>query len=91
MLVCMVILNVLFGAAIYATSDLDITTSLFASAPRHQVFHKERIYEAVWGLDGLGNANVVAEHIRRIRVKLSAVSEKTYIETVWGVGYKWVA
>lgn len=33
MLVCMVILNVLFGAAIYATSDLDITTSLFASAP----------------------------------------------------------
>ena len=66
-------------------------TSWSCSACTGKVFHKERIYEAVRGLDGLGNANVVAEHIRRIRVKLSAVSEKTYIETVWGVGYKWVA
>ena len=56
-----------------------------------QVFDKERIYEKVWGYDGEGDSGVVAEHIRRIRARLSAVSEKTYIETVWGCGYKWVS
>ncbi len=55
-----------------------------------QVFDKERLYEAAWGLDGLGNNSVVAEHIRKIRAKLSAVGAKQYIETVWGVGYKWI-
>lgn len=56
-----------------------------------QVFDKERIYEKVWGYDGEGDSGVVAEHIRRIRARLSAVTEKTYIETVWGCGYKWVS
>ena len=54
-----------------------------------QVFDKERIYESAWGLDGLGNNTVVAEHIRKIRAKFAAVGAKQYIETVWGVGYKW--
>lgn len=54
-----------------------------------QVFDKERLYEAAWGLDGLGNNTVVAEHIRKIRAKFAAASVKQYIETVWGVGYKW--
>lgn len=55
-----------------------------------QVFDKERIYEKIWGYDSEGNSSVVAEHIRRIRTKLACLTEKTYIETVWGVGYKWV-
>ena len=54
-----------------------------------QVFDKERLYEAAWGLDGLGNNSVVAEHIRKIRAKFTTVGAKQYIETVWGVGYKW--
>jgi len=54
-----------------------------------QVFDKERLYEAAWGLDGLGNNSVVAEHIRKIREKFAVVGAKQYIETVWGVGYKW--
>ena len=53
-----------------------------------QVFDKERIYEKIWGYDAEGSASVVAEHIRRIRAKLS--SESHHIETVWGIGYKWV-
>ena len=54
------------------------------------VFDKERIYEGVWGIDGEGDSTVVVEHIRRIRVKLAAAgAQRTYIETVWGVGYKW--
>lgn len=55
-----------------------------------QVFDKERLYEAAWGLDGQGNNTVVAEHIRKIRAKFTAAGAKQYIETVWGVGYKWV-
>lgn len=54
-----------------------------------QVFDKERLYEAAWGLDGLGNNSVIAEHISQIRAKLAAVGARQYIETVWGVGYKW--
>lgn len=55
-----------------------------------QVFDKERIYELIWGYDSEGEASVVAEHIRRIRMKFKAAEMKQYIETVWGVGYKWV-
>lgn len=53
-----------------------------------QVFDKERIYEKLWGYDAEGNSSVVAEHIRRIRAKLS--DKAFHIETVWGIGYKWV-
>ncbi len=55
-----------------------------------QVFSREQIYERVRGIDGEGDNSIIMEHIRRIRNKLSAVSEKEYIETVWGVGYKWI-
>lgn len=54
-----------------------------------QVFSKERIYELVWDYDSEGESSVVAEHIRRIRTKFAAAEMKPYIETVWGVGYKW--
>lgn len=54
-----------------------------------QVFDKERLYESAWGLDGLGNNSVVAEHVSQIRAKLATVGARQYIETVWGVGYKW--
>ncbi len=55
-----------------------------------QVFDKERIYELLWGYDAQGDSSVVAEHIRRIRVRLRAAGEEYHLETVWGLGYKWV-
>lgn len=55
-----------------------------------QVFEKEQIYEKVRGFDGEADAGIVAEHVRRIRNKLGKYSKKTYIETVWGVGYRWI-
>lgn len=55
-----------------------------------QVFDKERIYEKIWGYDAEGDSSVIAEHIRRIRAKLSVCGEESRIETVWGMGYKWV-
>lgn len=54
-----------------------------------QVFDRERIYEAVWGIDGEGNSDTIMEHIRKIRGKLSAYTFHNYIDTVWGCGYKW--
>ena len=70
-----------------AKKEFDIVELLSQNAG--QVFDKERIYERVWGFDSDGDSSVVAEHIRRIRSKLSAHTGKTYIETVWGCGYKW--
>ena len=60
------------------------------SQNRGQVFDKERIYERCWGWDGEGSSSVVAEHIKRIRAKLMQAGVQGQIETVWGVGYKWV-
>ena len=71
-----------------ARKEFDILELL--SMNRGQIFDKERIYEKLWGYDSPGDSSVVAEHIRRIRAKLATVSDATYIETVWGVGYKWV-
>lgn len=67
--------------------EFDIVELLSINAG--QVFDRERIYEVVWGLDGDGNSDTVMEHIRKIRSKFAAVSIHSYIETVWGVGYKW--
>ena len=67
--------------------EFDIVELLSINAG--QVFDRERIYEAVWGLDGDGNSDTVMEHIRKIRNKFAVVSLHSYIETVWGVGYKW--
>ena len=50
---------------------------------------RERIYEIVWGMDGDGSSGTVIEHIRKVRAKLSAKTLHNYIETVWGVGYRW--
>jgi len=55
-----------------------------------QIFDKERIYEKVWGYDSEGDSSVVAEHIRRLRARLAAAGCGNRIDTVWGVGYKWV-
>ena len=55
-----------------------------------QIFERERLYEAVWGLDAEGDSDVIKEHIRKIRKKLKDVTgSDDYIETVWGVGYRW--
>ena len=54
-----------------------------------QVFDRERLYESVWGLEADGDSGVIREHIRKIRQKLKELTGKDFIETVWGVGYRW--
>ncbi len=54
------------------------------------VFDKERIYERVCGYDAEGDSRVITELIRRIRKKIQQYTENKYIETVWGMGYRWI-
>ena len=71
----------------FARRGVDIIEFLMANA--NQIFDRERIYEAIWGCDAEGDSNVIKEHIRKIRSKLGEATGREYIETVWGVGYRW--
>ncbi|MCI8354718.1 MAG: response regulator transcription factor [Lachnospiraceae bacterium] len=71
-----------------AKKEFDIVELL--SQNPGQVFDKERIYERIWGYDSEGDSSVVTEHIRRIRTKIAVYTDRAYIETVWGCGYKWI-
>ena len=62
----------------------------FLSMNQGTVFDKERIYENVCGYDRDGDSRVVTELIRRIRNKLQKFTDTEYIETVWGMGYRWI-
>ncbi len=80
-----------------ASAQLDLTklefdiVALLSKRPG-QVFDRDVIYERVWGWDAEGGPSQVREHIRRIRKKLAEAGvQQDPIETVWGVGYKWVA
>lgn len=61
---------------------------ILASSPG-RIFSREKILESVWGYNYLGDARTVDTHINRLREKLSkANKEVSYVNTVWGVGYK---
>lgn len=80
---------VFFGETeiLFSKKEFDLIEYLMTNAG--QVFDRERIYEAVWGYDAEGDSSVVKEHVRKIRAKLRDVTGHDYIETVWGVGYRW--
>jgi two-component system, OmpR family, lantibiotic biosynthesis response regulator NisR/SpaR len=61
----------------------------FLARNKGQVFSKEQIYESVYGYDRESDSSTITEHVKNIRSKLS-VREVSPIETVWGIGYKWV-
>lgn len=69
-------------------TEFDIL-ELLSTNPK-MVFDKERIYTRLWGFDALGDSAVVAEHVRNLRKKLNKHLPIDKIETVWGVGYKWI-
>ncbi len=54
-----------------------------------QILAREQLLERVWGYDYTGGTRTIDEHVKRIRQKLLlADPDNTYIQTVWGVGYK---
>lgn len=70
-------------------TKLEYEILAFLSMHPGMVFDKERIYERVCGFDAEGDSRVVTELIRRIRKKLQQYTQTEYIETVWGMGYRW--
>lgn len=60
------------------------------SMNRGQTFSREKIYENVIGFNSDGDNTVITEHIRKIRNKFVNAGSQSYIETVWGLGYRWI-
>ena len=53
------------------------------------VFSKDRLFDHVWGMDAYGDVSTITVHIKHIRDKIELNPDRTqYIETVWGVGYR---
>ena len=62
---------------------------LFLMTNNDMVFSKEQLYEKIWGYDALGDNATVTVHINRLREKVEEEpSQPKYIQTVWGVGYR---
>lgn len=62
---------------------------LFLAENPGVVFSKETLFERIWGEDSLGDTTTVSVHVNRIREKIeSSTTKPEYIETVWGVGYR---
>ncbi|RMG82899.1 MAG: DNA-binding response regulator, partial [Chloroflexi bacterium] len=60
----------------------------FARHPR-QVFTRQQLLDSVWGYEFYGDESTVTVHVRRLREKIEQDPAKpVYIQTVWGVGYK---
>ncbi len=50
-------------------------------------FQKEVLFDRIWGMDAIGDVSTVTVHIQRVRDKINTENER-YIETIWGVGYR---
>lgn len=62
---------------------------LFLAENPNRVFSKEHIFDRIWGMEALGDVSTITVHIRRLREKIESEEEQAqYIETVWGVGYR---
>lgn len=71
----------------FTTKEFDLLTFL-AENPNH-VFSKEELFRRVWNMDSVGDIATVTVHIKKIREKLEYdTSNPQYIETIWGVGYR---
>lgn len=78
------------GTSFVKLTKLEYGIIEFLSMNLGIVFDKERIYEKVCGYDAEGDSRVITEIIRRIRKKFQEFTETEYIETVWGMGYRWI-
>jgi DNA-binding response OmpR family regulator len=65
---------------------------LFFSSNRDKVLTKETIIQYIWGEDSnsFGNLDFVYTHIKNLRKKLADKTGKDYIQSVYGIGYKFI-
>ena len=71
----------------FTTKEFDLLTFL-AENPNH-VFTKEELFREIWDMESVGDIATVTVHIKKIREKIEFDTAKPqYIETIWGVGYR---
>ena len=71
----------------FTTKEFDLLTFL-AENPNH-VFTKEELFNKIWDMESIGDIATVTVHIKNIREKIEFnTSKPQYIETIWGVGYR---
>ncbi|MEI3339749.1 MAG: response regulator transcription factor [Eubacterium sp.] len=71
----------------FTTKEFDLLTFL-AQNPNH-VFTKDELFSKIWDMESIGDIATVTVHIKKIREKIEYNTAKPqYIETIWGVGYR---
>ena len=71
----------------FTTKEFDLLTFL-AENPNH-VYTKEELFREIWDMDSIGDIATVTVHIKKIREKVEFdTANPQYIETIWGVGYR---
>ena len=71
----------------FTSKEFDLLTFL-AQNPNH-VFTKEELFSKIWDMESIGDIATVTVHIKKIREKIEFNTAKPqYIETIWGVGYR---
>ncbi len=71
----------------FTTKEFDLLTFL-AENPNH-VFTKDELFSRIWDMESIGDIATVTVHIKKIREKIEFNTAKPqYIETIWGVGYR---
>lgn len=71
----------------FTTKEFDLLTFL-ASHP-NRVYTKDELFSEIWDMESIGDIATVTVHIKKIREKIEFdTSKPQYIETIWGVGYR---
>ena len=72
---------------VFTTKEFDLLT--FLAGHPNRVFTKEELFNKIWDMESLGDIATVTVHIKKIREKIEENTAKPqYIETIWGVGYR---
>ena len=71
----------------FTTKEFDLLT--FLAENSNHVFTKEELFREIWDMESVGDIATVTVHIKKIREKIEMNTNKPqYIETIWGVGYR---
>ena len=71
----------------FTTKEFDLLT--FLAENPNRVFTKEELFREIWDMESVGDIATVTVHIKKIREKIEYNNAKPqYIETIWGVGYR---
>ncbi len=71
----------------FTTKEFDLLT--FLAENPNRVYTKEELFKEIWDMESIGDIATVTVHIKKIREKIEVnTSRPQYIETIWGVGYR---